>query len=225
MQAFVIGSPGGISRSTGRDMKVLLKEGLVVLVPEGAGETQALAGWKAAHDGHVLAVRGKPEAQGLELHDLGPRAEACREPINIVSTSPDEIARTISNLGETPFMLDGRCYRTIESFWQGLKFEDEADRLRLACLDGHAAWEAGTAKGYGATVTYDGTAIPVGTWAHWQLMERAARAKFMGNAQARAALLSTGTRPLTHIVKTDSKAIPGVIMAEIWMRIRRDLAR
>lgn len=206
-------------------MKVLLKESVVVLVPDGPDEARVLAAWKSAHADHVLGVRTEPDASGLALHDLGPRAEACREPINIVSTSPDVIARTISNLGDTLFSLDGRPYRTIESFWQGLKFEDQADRDRIAAYDGHAAWEAGTAKGYGATITYDGVTIPVGTWAHWQLMERAARAKFTGNAQARAALLSTGTRPLTHIVRHDSKAIPGVIMAEIWMRIRRDLQR
>lgn len=206
-------------------MKVLFKDGLVVLVPEGDAETRTLADWKAAHAEHVLSVRAEPDASGLELHDLGLRVEACREAINIVSTSPDPIARTISNLGDTPFTLDGQSYRTIESFWQGLKFADRADRERIAAYEGHAAWEAGTAKGYGATITYDGTIIHVGTWAHWQLMERAARAKFTQNAEARTALLSTGTRPLTHIVRHDSKAIPGVIMAEIWMRIRRDLER
>jgi predicted NAD-dependent protein-ADP-ribosyltransferase YbiA (DUF1768 family) len=54
-------------------------------------------------------------------------------------------------------------------------------------------------------------------------MERACRAKFEQNADARAALLSTGDRPLTHVVRRDSKTIPSVIMAQIWMRIRHDL--
>jgi hypothetical protein len=206
-------------------MKVLLKKDVVVLVPEADDEAQMLAEWKEVHAGHVLGVRVEPEATGLALYDLGLRAEACREPINVVSTSPDPVARTISNLGDTPFLLDGRLYRTIESFWQGLKFESQAERDRIAGLDGRAAWEAGTAKGYDATVTYDGRTLPVGTWAHWQLMERAVRAKFTGNADARVALLSTGTRPLTHVVKHDSRAIPGVIMAEIWMRMRRELQR
>ena len=204
-------------------MKVLLKEGLIVLAPEGDDEARTLTDWKAAHADRVLLVRAVSEVSGLELHDIGSRVEACREPINIVSTSPDPVARTISNLGDTPFTLDGQAYRTIESFWQGLKFDDRAERDRIAGLDGHAAWEAGTAKGYGATVSYGGETIPVGTWAHWQLMDRACRAKFTENAQARAALLSTGTRPLTHIVRHDSKAIPGAIMAEIWMRLRKEM--
>ena len=68
-----------------------------------------------------------------------------------------------------------------------------------------------------------GQEIAVGTWAHWQLMEQACRAKFSQNEEARAALLATGWRPLVHVVRRDSKAIPGVIMADIWMRIRAEL--
>ena len=40
---------------------------------------------------------------------------------------------------------------------------------------------------------------------------------------AREALLSTGTRPLMHRMRRDSKTIPGVIMADIWMRLRERL--
>jgi hypothetical protein len=56
-------------------------------------------------------------------------------------------------------------------------------------------------------------------------MERACRAKFEQCHEAREALLSTGTRPLTHRMRRDSKSIPGVIMADIWMRIRRHLQK
>ena len=56
-------------------------------------------------------------------------------------------------------------------------------------------------------------------------MEAACRAKFAQNEVARAALLATGSRPLTHVVRRDSRAIPGVIMASIWMRIRSDLRK
>ena len=36
-----------------------------------------------------------------------------------------------------------------------------------------------------------------------------------------APFIATGKRPLTHIVRDDSRTIPGVIMAAIWMRIRK----
>lgn len=206
-------------------MRAILKDGLIVLVPEGDGEAAELSAWQARHTGHVLHVRPQSEeaAAALELWSLGPREEACREPINIVSSSPDPMARLIGNFGAAPFELDGETYRTVESFWQGLKFADLVDRRRLATLSGHEAWEAGSTKGYGATVAYAGKDIVVGTWAHWQLMERACRAKFEQNAGARAALLATGGRPLTHVLAKDSTSIPGAIMAEIWMRIRRSL--
>ena len=42
-------------------------------------------------------------------------------------------------------------------------------------------------------------------------------------AAARAALLATGTRPLEHKVKVDSRTIPGIVMADIWTRIRKDM--
>jgi len=206
-------------------MRAILKDGLMVLVPEGAGEAAELSAWQARHTGHVLHVKLQSEeaAAALELWSLGPREEACREPINIVSSSPDPMARLIGNFGAAPFYLDGETYRTVESFWQGLKFAELEDRRRLAMLDGREAWAAGSAKGYGATVCYAGKDIVVGTWAHWQLMERACRAKFEQSAEARDALLATGGRPLTHILPSDSKSIPGAIMAEIWMRIRRAL--
>ncbi|MDG4550230.1 MAG: NADAR family protein [Candidatus Contendobacter sp.] len=206
-------------------MKVILKDALIVLIPQTEDEATHLARWKAAHVGHVLLARPDQESewQPLELHDLGERIEACREPINVVSNSADPVARTISNLASTPFELDGRRYRSVESFWQGLKYPLDADRLRIADCEGPRARSEGSRQGYGRIIAYGGAEITVGTYDHWQLMERACRAKFMQNAEARSALLTTGERPLVHIVRRDSRSIPGVIMAQIWMRIRRRL--
>lgn len=206
-------------------MNVLLKDSIIVLIPENPEEAQTLVRWKAAHGNHVLVARpdAEPANAALELHDLGHRLEACREPINVVSTSADPLARTISNLADTPFALDGRSYRSVESFWQGLKFESAADRARLADCPGALALHEGSRKGYGATINYAGAEIVVGTWEHWRLMERACGAKFEQNAEARHALLATGERPLVHIVRRDSRAIPGAIMAQIWTKLRRRL--
>jgi hypothetical protein len=78
---------------------------------------------------------------------------------------------------------------------------------------------------YGSHVEYDGRMIPVGAFDHWQLMRRACRAKFEQNADARSVLLGTDERPLIHVVRPDSRTIPGVIMAEIWMSLRAQLRR
>jgi hypothetical protein len=72
---------------------------------------------------------------------------------------------------------------------------------------------------------YEGATCAVGGHGHRSLMLEACRAKFNQNAEARQALLATGNRPLMHRVRRDSKTIPGVAMAEIWMRIRDGLNR
>lgn len=207
-------------------MRIVLKDGLVVLIPQSDGDLFALAQWKSAHADHVLTVRAdQPDVSAVELHDLGPRAEACREPLNVVSTSADPLARIISNLATTPFELDGRRYLSVESFWQGLKFPSEAERRRLAGHEGPRARSEGLRQKYEKTISYGGQEIAVGAWDHWQLMEKACRAKFQQNDDARSALLATGERPLVHVVRRDSRSIPGVIMAQIWMRLRAEVRK
>jgi len=208
------------------NMKVVLKDGLIVLIPQSDEESSALVHWKSAHADHVLAVRAdQSDVSAVELHDLGPRTEACREPLNVVSTSTDPLAKIISNLATTPFELDGQRYLSVESFWQGLKFPDEAERRRLAGHEGPRARSEGLRQKYEKTIRYGGQQIAVGAWDHWHLMENACRAKFQQNEDARAALLATGDRPLVHVVRRDSRSIPGVIMAQIWMRLRAELRK
>jgi predicted NAD-dependent protein-ADP-ribosyltransferase YbiA (DUF1768 family) len=183
--------------------------------------------WKTNHLDHVLAVRSDqdPEVSSLELHDLGPRLEECREPLNVVSNSSDPLARIISNLATTPFELDGQRYVSVESFWQGLKFESDSERRRFASLEGPRARSEALRQKYGKSITYAGQEVAVGAWDHWQLMEKACRAKFQQNEEAKGALLATGDRPLIHVVRRDSRSIPGVIMAQIWMRLRGELRK
>jgi predicted NAD-dependent protein-ADP-ribosyltransferase YbiA (DUF1768 family) len=205
-------------------MRVVLRDAVMVLVPQSAAEMSELKAWASAHASHVFCTRAAASG-ALELHDLGVRAMACREPINIVSDSTDPAARLIGNFATAPFTLHGQRYVSVESFWQGLKFAADADRRRVAQLEGAQARAEGEKQGYAATVGYGGRQIPVGTFAHWKLMESACRAKFEQNPEAAAALLATGDRPLVHIVRRDSTAIPGVIMAAIWMRLRAALRR
>lgn len=201
-------------------MRVILKEKLLVVVPESADDELELAVWKEDREGHVmhLSLRGT----GLAMQDLGSQEIVCREPINITSRSPAPLD-LLSNFAPTPFEMDGIRYASVESFWQGLKFATRRERLEIAELNGPAARKAGEKVGYGTTLTYGGEEIVVGTWAHWQLMERATTAKMEQNEAAREVLLSTAPRPLTHRTRRDSKAIPGVIMADIWMRLRARL--
>ena len=202
-------------------MRVALKVGHLVLIPDDADETATLAGWKAAHDGFVFALAAN-DGSGANLASLGPRAEACREPINVHSGNPDPRISIIANFAPTPFTLDGERYACVEAFWQSLRFPLE-ERSGIAILDGVAAKQASDARPYGSHVHYRGEAVSVGTHAHWQLMRRACAAKFRQHAAARAALVSTLPRPLVHTMRRDSRTIPGAIMAEIWMSLRAEL--
>jgi hypothetical protein len=51
----------------------------------------------------VVPLDGRPS---IELHDCGEYLEACREPINVVSSSSNPLARMISNFAPTPTGLD-----------------------------------------------------------------------------------------------------------------------
>jgi predicted NAD-dependent protein-ADP-ribosyltransferase YbiA (DUF1768 family) len=185
-------------------------------------ETDGERGWLAGAAGDVFHAVVAGDGR-VRLERLGPRATACREPINVWAGSPDPALRLIGNFAATPFVLDDAGYASVEGFWQGLRCASPAERRRIATLDGEAAKAAGEAHPYGAVVRYDGREIPVGTWAHWELMRRACWAKFTQHAAARAALLATAPRPIEHRVPRDSRTIPGVVMADIWMEIRARL--
>jgi predicted NAD-dependent protein-ADP-ribosyltransferase YbiA (DUF1768 family) len=205
-------------------MKVLLKHHLIIFTAESEEERSALAAWANIRDAHVFALTHQDEQTCL-LKGLGPRAIACREPINVTSRAPDPQLRLISNLAHTPFHLDGQEYASVEAFWQGLKFPDAERRQEIAHLHGHEARHAGFAAQASETLEYRGQVVRVGTADHWQLMSRACWAKFNQHTEARHALLSTGDRPLTHRVRRDSRNVPGVIMAQIWMNVRRGLRK
>lgn len=204
-------------------MRIVLKPDLLILIPEHDCDVADLATWKVRHAGDVFLLRDDG-GKGASFFAVGAQAEACREPINVHNASSDPQIALISNFAPTPLSLDGNRYACVEAFWQSLRFPVE-ERPRIAAMDGSAAKQASKDRPYGTHVHYNGRDIPVGTFGHWQLMRHACRAKFEQNPQARSALLATGNRPLVHRVRRDSRTIPGVVMAEIWMSLRAKLRR
>jgi len=193
----------------------------MVLAPDGAEDAALLEAYASVRAGDVFELARAGE-RGIVLRRLGPRPEACREPIDISSRVANDAWRPISNFAHTPFELDGRPYASVEGFWQGLKFPGERARARVAALHGHAAKSAAAGL-EPRSLRYGGVTIRYGTPEHWALMRRACEAKFTQNAVAREALLATGTRPLTHVMRRDSRSIPGVVMSDIWMKVRKKL--
>jgi predicted NAD-dependent protein-ADP-ribosyltransferase YbiA (DUF1768 family) len=200
-------------------MKLTIQDGKISLLAETGEERDACAGL-AAFDGNVYDLRVQPGEQLILLH-LGEREDL--KPLNITRGVGFPFT-AISNLADTPFELDDELYGSVEGFWQSLKFASEEDRRRVGLLSGPRAKQTGSSEASNTIAfEYRGQTYVRGTWAHWKLMERACEAKFTQNHAAREALLATGNRPLTHRVPKDSRTIPGVIMAEIWMRVRSRL--
>ncbi|MFZ2143084.1 MAG: hypothetical protein WAV78_40145 [Xanthobacteraceae bacterium] len=108
-------------------MKTLLQASRLVLLPESEDEQVALSSWRTRHNNFVFAQSPKA-TDGATLVSLGPRVEACREPINVTSRSPDPV-RLIANFAPTPFILDDAHYACVEAFWQALRFPP-AERKR-----------------------------------------------------------------------------------------------
>jgi predicted NAD-dependent protein-ADP-ribosyltransferase YbiA (DUF1768 family) len=205
-------------------MRVILKAEALVFSPETEDEREAFAAWMESATGHVFHFAGG-SPKGAALFDLGPREEACREPINIVFDETEPQWQPISNLAPTPFTLDGVEYASVEGFWQGLKFPSVEDRARLAALYGIPARKAGAGMPRSESFVYQGEVYATGGAEHRGLMRLACGAKFRQHAGAREALLSTGNRPLTHRTRRDSETIPGALMADMWMRLREELRR
>src|SRR5262245_23728784 len=130
-------------------MKTLLRPDCLVLVPDSDEEHAALAAWKSAHAGVAFAAIENSGA-GATLTALGPIAEACREPINVTSDSPDPI-RLIANFAPTPFELDGMRYACVEAFWQSLRFP-AGERARIAALAGALAKRESSKQPYGTHI-------------------------------------------------------------------------
>jgi predicted NAD-dependent protein-ADP-ribosyltransferase YbiA (DUF1768 family) len=162
--------------------------------------------------------------EGISFFNLGPKETACNLAINVLFSSEDKQVQLISNLGHTPFEMDGIEYACVEAFWQSLKFE-EVKRKEIFSLFGKEAKKAGAREKYTKYVSYKGQKVRVGSSEHWALMQKACEHKFEQHTAARQALLGTGIRPLYHKPRKDSVTIPGPIMAGIWMNIRSKLRR
>lgn len=153
------------------------------------------------------------------------------EIINVASNSDSEAGRLLSNFADTPFELDGKQYRSVESFWQGLYFPEGSDeRGRISQLSGRDAKKAAIGKPEGLkTIVYLNEPIEIGSPAHHELMRRAVRAKLEQNPIVLNKLLETGNKKITHVVvrkdgtlAPDSASIPGEVFSNILMDLRSE---
>ncbi len=154
----------------------------------------------------------------------------------------------LSNFAESPFVFHGKRYRSVEGFWQMMKYPDDlADpRANFPCINwkftrdvgaqlvGFEAKRAGdlaseNMKTMGIDwVTIEGRRIKYRTQEkgeHYHLIVEVTRAKIRQNPQARNVLLSTGDL----ILRPDHHQSPDAPLAwryhEMLMMIRTELLK
>lgn len=110
------------------------------------------------------------------------------ETLNVYSKSDDWRARILSNFSPDSFLLDGESLASVEGFIQGIKFPEGHPRRLLAFRSAGI-----TAKRLGINIAPDSVwwkhqPIPYGSAEHRNLIERAIRAKYEQNSEAKDAL-------------------------------------
>lgn len=155
-----------------------------------------------------------------------------RNTINIDSISPQVEGRVFSNLFESPFTLDGFIYRSVESFWQSIKYPEwSLERSKVASMEWSLAKSEWRKKKGITSIVYQWIHIWVGTNEHQQLLKRALLAKFIQNPELAKMLVDTGNIDFTHVLMRngvkipESQTIPSSIFCQFLEEIRSILLR
>ena len=169
--------------------------------------------------------------------------------------APDEVILSkrnelgiLSNFAETPFVFHGKRYRSVESFWQMMKYPDDPSdpranfpginwkftRKEVAQMVGFEAKAAGDLASENMKkmridwVTFEGRSMKYWTrekGEHYDLIVEATRAKIRQNPEARRVLLSTGDLILRPDHHQSPDAPPAWRYHAILMMIRTDLLK
>ncbi len=168
-------------------------------------------------------------------------------PAEVILSKRNELG-LLSNFAETPFVFHGKRYRSVEGFWQMMKYPDgpsdpranfpginwKFTRGEVAQMVGFQAKTAGdlaseNMKKMGIDwVTFEGRRMKYRTQEkgeHYDLIVEVTRAKIRQNPQARDVLLSTGGLVLRPDHHQSPDAPPAWRYHEILMMIRTDLLK
>jgi len=177
------------------------------------------------------------------------------EGINIGSDMDDDDYAKLSNFAETPFVMDGVKYASMEGFIQSLKTNDPEKAIKIQKMSGAEAKFSGKkfakriARSYqedgisvgdpefteGSFSHYQGIEILYRSEEHFNLIERAIRAKFEQNPDILKSLIGPENNPdrrqITHkLTNTDGSiriesaitSLPAEAFTTILMRIRQE---
>lgn len=215
-------------------MKLLVKNHLLILIPQDDDEQAILAAWKEGHRGHLLHVAPNP-GTGLALHDLGPRGHTLAGPP--AGPAPDPLPEDgrvlfyrrdrrrfgfLSNFAPAPLLLEGETWPTVEHYYQAQKSADRAyqEAIRAAATPGQAK-DLGTwldPAEFQAAPPESQARLAARSWflrhraaprPDWDavklaVMREAVRAKFGQNPDLARQLLATATAELIEDSKSDA---------------------
>lgn len=182
----------------------------------------------------------------LASWEIAPQA-ADRSKKEVILSKRTELGK-FSNFEASSFELDGKKYASVEGFWQSLKYpENEKDerakdntltwphtRAEVEQLTAFEAKHAGDVASENMKklninwVTYQGKKINYDgkdPQAHYDLIERATRAKLKSSPQLQELLLKTGDLKLLpdHAQKQGSP--PSYAYFDIYMKLRQELLK
>ena len=148
-----------------------------------------------------------------------------RRPLNVASGAVEDIGKQLSNFTERPFTFHGKMYRSVEAWYQGLKWPDEAKRAEIADRTGVEAKRGGRGAPKSDTFTFEGKDYKFGSPEHLQLVKDAIKASLEQNPQAKADFMVTHPRPIEHKTgrpENPNSALPGTKFAKILEEIRQE---
>lgn len=145
--------------------------------------------------------------------------------LNIYSKSEDWRGRALSNFSHHPFVIDGQRFESVEGFIQGIAFMENDARREAA----FKSWGS-TAKKFEKEqnrdfVWWHNKKFKFGSKEEHELIERALRAKFEQNPEAKKALLATKGLRLTHVLPDPEPkdiCLPAKDFCAMLMKIREE---
>jgi predicted NAD-dependent protein-ADP-ribosyltransferase YbiA (DUF1768 family) len=206
------------------EIRIIRKpDGTVVTVrPNGEVLVERPGGLRVTHypDGRSLI-----ETADGQCIERAPKLPRSRRPLNVASTSGEEIGRLMSNFAPTPFVLDGVRYACIEAFYVCLKFSGDPGKQRdVRRMDGRSARRAGR-ESAATTAVYGGHEVALGSGEHHALIKRAIRAKLDQNPEVARAFVATHPRPIVHNTghaERKTTALPAEAFARMLTELREE---
>jgi hypothetical protein len=146
--------------------------------------------------------------------------------LNVASNSTEVTGRKLSNFSERRFVLHGKQYRSVEGWYQGLKWPEKRKRAEIAKLAGPFAKRAGKGAPKLDHFIYKGKEYKFGSPGHHGLVKAAVRASLEQDPEIAKAFRLTYPRPIEHDTgrpEDPGTSLPNSKFAQILEEIRQEL--